>query len=400
MLNILQMRRYQVNIHEIFPCIPSMEKLVKTSLEVGMILPWTVFTEEGELLLSEGSTIKNERVLGLLIGRGAWCHNDEIEKRARDKPVADESARGVSAFSQLEIFRDNLHQLLHEIVKSPGAGQKATLNEHAGELQNLIWKYSDMILGALILDRESSYSKLHPILSSAVSAMIARRLDTPPELVHSITCANMTANLGMLDIKDELSEHEGELTPEHKLRIRRHPERSYEILKSIGITDDKWLEIVSKQHEKLDGSGYPAGINSDAIPDYVRISTIADVYAAMVLPRRYRDGIHCQQAIKAIFAERANSLDESLCTIFIKDIGIFPPGVWVELSNGEKGIVIKRGLRNATQPTVSCLMDGYDNEYERPKIRNLAENQSPGIKRIYKREDELPFSYEDIWGFV
>jgi len=377
-----------------------MERLVKTELEVGMSLPWTVFTEDGELLLCEGSTIKNERVLGLLIGRGAWCHNDQIEKRTRNKPVVDESAGGLSAFRQLETFRDNIHQLLHDIADSPDAAQKAAVNEHAGELQDLIWKYTDMILGALILDRESSYSKLHPILSSAVSAMIARRLNMAPELVHSITCANMTANLGMLDIQDELAEHEGELTPEHKLRIRRHPERSYEILKSIGITDEKWLEIVSKQHEKLDGSGYPAGINSDAIPDYVRISTIADVYAAMVLPRRYRDGIHCQQAIKAIFAERANSLDESLCTIFIKDIGIFPPGVWVELSSGEKGIVIKRGLRNATQPTVSCLMDSYDNEYERPKIRNLAENQSLSVKQIIKYEGAIQFRNEDIWGFV
>lgn len=377
-----------------------MERLVKTELEVGMILPWTIFTEEGELLLSEGSTIKNERVLGLLIGRGAWCHNDEIEKRTRNKPVADESASGVSAFRQLETFRDNIHQLLHEIADSPDAGQKAALNEHAGELQDLIWKYSDMILGALILDRESSYSKLHPILSSAVSAMIARRLDTPPELVHSITCANMTANLGMLDIQDELAEYEGELTPEHKLRIRQHPEHSYEILKSIGITDEKWLEIVSKQHEKLDGSGYPAGINSDAIPDYVRISTIADVYAAMVLPRCYRDGIHCQQAIKAIFAERANSLDESLCTIFIKDIGIYPPGAWVELSNGEKGIVIKRGLRNATQPSVSCLLDRFDDLYDRPRIRNLAENQSLSVKHIMTYEGDIPFRNEDIWGFV
>lgn len=378
-----------------------MERLVKASLEVGMTLPWTIFTEDGEVLLSEGSSIKNERILGLLIGRGAWCMNHEIEKRARQKPAAEEESRqSLSAFRQLDAYREKLHQLLHDIVDKPDESHKATINEYAGEIQELIWKYADMMLGALILDNESSYSKLHPIMASAVSAMIARRLKMEPELVHLITCANLTANLGMLDIQDELANVPGEPTSAQKTCIREHPYKSLEILKQTGITDEKWLEIVFKQHEKLDGSGYPQGLTGDDLPGYVRLATLSDVYAAMVLPRSYRDGIHCQQAIKDIFAERSKTLDEHLSSMFIKDIGIFPPGVWVELSSGEKGIVIKRGLRNATQPTVSCLIDGYDNEYDRPKIRNLANNQSLSIKGTYKPEGNLRFSYEDIWGFI
>lgn len=378
-----------------------MQALNTNTLEVGMVLPWTIYSKEGELLLSEGSSINNERVLNLLIGRGAFCLNDKIAHDAKQKKLREKEEKSVklSAFNHIDAFQNRLHNLLFEIVKSPKPEQKHEINECAGELQTLIWKYPDMILGKLLLDKESPYSKLHPIMASLVSANIAKKHGLSPEIVQVITCANMTANLGMLLIQDELAEHQGPLSAEQDTAIKNHPLVSQEILQSIGVNDPIWLEIVVKHHEKIDGSGYPNGLATDDIPDYVRVSTLADVYSAMVLPRKYRDGIHCHDAIKKLFGQRDNSLDKTLIQRFIKDMGIYPPGCWVKLKSGQMAIVIKRGIKSATQPTISVLTDSTGSLVKTPLINNLATTKSYNIKEVINWNEPLPFKLEQIWGF-
>ncbi len=380
-----------------------MERLEKANLELGMTIPWTIFSEEGEVLLREGSMIKNERVLGSLLGRGVWCNNEAIEEKSQQEKPEQESGQRVertTPFKQLDAFKGKLYELLVAIIHEPSAEQVVQINKYAGELQNLAWKYTDILLGMMILDTESPYSQIHSIMASLASTLIAKRMEWSPEMIHLITCANLTANLGMFEIQDEMAEQEKPLTEEQKKIIQRHPEKSFEILQSIGVKDPVWLEIVLKQHGKLDGSGYPSGFTGKHIPNHVRISTLADMYAAMVLPRRYRDGIHCQAAIKEIFAARAKTVDETLTNMFIKAIGVYPPGAYVALSNGEKGIVIKRGLRKATEPVVSALVGPYNNAYERPKIRYLSELNNLSVKRVIDGRPEQIHSYEAIWDFV
>lgn len=50
----------------------------------------------------------------------------------------------------------------------------------------------------------------------------------------------------------------------------------------------KSLAVVFHHHEKLDGSGYPAGISGDEISLAVRIVTIADIFDALTSERSYR----------------------------------------------------------------------------------------------------------------
>ena len=380
-----------------------MERLVKTNLELGMTIPWTIFNEEGEALLREGAMIKNERILESLLSRGVWCNNEAIKEKSRQqKPVqtSGQKVESTTPFKQLDDFKAKLHKLLAAIIHEPAKEQVVQINEYANELQNLTWKYTDILLGMMILDNKSPYSQIHPIMASIASTLLAKRKEWSPEMIHLITCANLTANLGMFEIQDEMAEQDQPLTEEQKKIIQRHPEKSFEILQTIGVNDPIWLEIVLKQHEKLDGSGYPAGLTEKQIPDHVRISTLADMYAAMVLPRRYRDGIHCQNAIKEIFAARAKTVDETLTSMFIKDIGVYPPGAYVELSNGEKGIIIKRSLRKVTEPIVSALFNPFDTAYERPKIRNLSELKNLSVKRVLQGKPEQIHSYDAIWDFV
>ena len=91
----------------------------------------------------------------------------------------------------------------------------------------------------------------------------------------------VTGILGILD-------KSGPLTPEEMEEMRQHPRRGFEALATQGGFPPEMLGVVLHHHEFLDGTGYPDGLNGKEISDIVRLTTIVDIYAALVEKRAYR----------------------------------------------------------------------------------------------------------------
>ena len=70
--------------------------------------------------------------------------------------------------------------------------------------------------------------------------------------------------------------------------IREHPRRGYDALAAQGGFPPEMLDVVLHHHEFLDGTGYPNGLSGKQISDIVRLTTIVDIYAALVEKRAYR----------------------------------------------------------------------------------------------------------------
>ena len=80
----------------------------------------------------------------------------------------------------------------------------------------------------------------------------------------------------------------GKLTDEEMAEIRQHPRLGYDALAAQGGFPPEMLDVVLHHHEFLDGSGYPNGLSANQISDIVRLTTIVDIYAALVEKRAYR----------------------------------------------------------------------------------------------------------------
>ena len=70
--------------------------------------------------------------------------------------------------------------------------------------------------------------------------------------------------------------------------MRQHPRRGYDALAAQGGFPPEMLDVVLHHHEFLDGTGYPDGLSGNQISDIVRLTTIVDIYAALVEKRAYR----------------------------------------------------------------------------------------------------------------
>lgn len=135
-----------------------------------------------------------------------------------------------------------------------------------------------------------------------------------------------------------------------------HPQLSIEMLRELGVRDEQWIQAVLQHHEQPDGNGYPSGLEGTAIATGAQILSLAEMYGARVKPRGDRAGVPGKEVLRRMFVNRGATADDKLVQVFIKTLGIYPPGSFVKLENGETAIVTRRGTSPAT-PQVKSVRD-------------------------------------------
>jgi HD-GYP domain-containing protein (c-di-GMP phosphodiesterase class II) len=125
----------------------------------------------------------------------------------------------------------------------------------------------------------------------------------PKEQIQAIRVAAMLHDLGKIFVPTEILSKPGTLSETEFAMIKEHPSADYEILKAIDFSCPV-ADIVAQHHERLNGSGYPAGIGGDEILLEARILAVADVVEAMSSDRPYRPARGMDEALKEIMRQK------------------------------------------------------------------------------------------------
>lgn len=357
----------------------------------GEPLPWSVVSGEGVLLLRKGFTINSQRQIDALIERGAYQERDPNAAPPQAQPSP------ASPFHQYDALHGRIKLICENLESLSGAGQvvPAQITELCSDVQKLCSLDSDALLAAVHLVHDGRDSVIHALHSVTLTEMLLDSHNVSEQDRLSILAAALTQNVGMMGLHDNLCKQAAPLTEAQKREINQHPQKSVETLEGMGVKDNLWLNTVLHHHERLDGSGYPAGIKDEAITLPVRIISIVDIYCALVKPRAYRPGLHALGALREIFLKRAGNVDERITKLFIKELGVYPPGAFVRLSNGEVGIVTRRGKAGAP-PGVCSVIGSRGAPLDKPIKRDASLNDFK-IKEIINRDQSLTLSIHDLW---
>ena len=201
----------------------------------------------------------------------------------------------------------------------------------------------------------------------------------------------------MLELQESLYRQDTPLGDDQRKAIHQHCQHGVGMLRDANITNQLWLDIVFQHHEKIDGSGYPVGLEGDAIKKEALIISLSDRYSAMVSPRSYREGMSANNALGNLFINKGKDIDEELAILFIKELGIYPPGTFVKLNNNETAIVIKRG-HDSISPVVCSLTNALGEIYARPIIRDSG-REDYAIREICPRIKTTTLNLPMLWGY-
>jgi diguanylate cyclase (GGDEF)-like protein/putative nucleotidyltransferase with HDIG domain len=197
-------------------------------------------------------------------------------------------------------YRTYLNRL--EAEKKHAEAQK----KHAEEIASLHLRTIEALSLAIEAKDHTTHDHLRRVQVYAVE--IAKELGLNQDHLNAVRAAAMLHDIGKLAVPEHILSKPGKLTPEEFEKMKIHPIVGAEILDRVQFPYPV-VPVVRSHHEKWDGSGYPDGLKSEAIPIGARILSAVDFFDALASERPYRQAMTPQEAMKALKAEKGQSFD-------------------------------------------------------------------------------------------
>lgn len=222
----------------------------------------------------------------------------------------------ISVFSTMiiTVLVNRKRELNDALIQAEKVKYIDELNQKNKELEILSNEAFEAIAKAV--DVNDRYTAGHSRRVAQYSRMIAKCMGYSDKELEEIYCAGLIHDVGKLGIDNHIINKQGKLSQEEYEEIKKHPLMGYEILKKISIRGNfaygaKW------HHERIDGKGYPDGLQGEEIPEIARIIAVADAYDAMTSKRAYR-GIMSQDKVREqIVMGRGSQFDEKIASIML-----------------------------------------------------------------------------------
>jgi hypothetical protein len=330
-------------------------QLCAGQIRLNQPLPWNVRTEPGNLLLSKGQLISSERQLETLLERGMYVDEEEYERHRKQMEAATPPEDPFYTWSEMVrkaalMLRDPLADpQFHDHVQGL-----------SGQLHDAVQRDPDIGGFELSHMERVGYPVLHSLQTAYLCELVSRRLGLSEAECRAMTCAALTMNVAMIDLQAQLCRQRHPVTEEQRTAITSHAERSAALLRQAGVADELWLDIVAQHHGHVPEGHAPV--------ELAHVVQQADVYLAKLSARTTRPALPVHEAARSFFLQHSGPANPIAAAI-IKEMGIYPPGAYVKLANGETAVVVRRG-ESANTPLVYSLANAQGIAFAEPVRRD------------------------------
>lgn len=191
----------------------------------------------------------------------------------------------------------------------------------------------------------------HTLNVTMLSMMMARDLKLPVEVVGVLGIGALLHDIGRKEVPDKILRKTDALTQAERNFYEMHCQYGVDIGQRLRLAPAA-LAIIREHHELFDGSGYPAKLQGETISLLSRIVSIANYYDELCNPNAIADALTPHEALSLMFAKLRGKFDPKVLQVFIRCLGVYPPGTIVQLSNGAIGMVATVNTARPMKPTL------------------------------------------------
>ncbi|MCQ8118455.1 HD-GYP domain-containing protein [Methylomonas rosea] len=191
----------------------------------------------------------------------------------------------------------------------------------------------------------------HSLNVTMLSLMMARDIGLPQELVGNLGIGALFHDIGHKEIPSKILMKKDPLNQAERHLFEMHCQYGAGIGQRLGLAPAV-LTIIREHHELFDGTGYPSKLKGEAIDLLSRIVVIANHYDELCNPVNINDALTPHEALSTMFAKLRNKFDQKLLQVFIRCLGVYPPGTIVQFSNGVIGMVVTVNTAKPMKPLV------------------------------------------------
>lgn len=263
------------------------------------------------------------------------------------------------------------------------------------EIAYSVMRNPGALIGLARLKTADDYTYMHSVAVCALMIALSRQLKLSDEETREAGLAGLLHDIGKMAVPTAILNKPGKLTDEEFVSIKEHPAAGYQMLleaKGVGAVA---LDVCLHHHEKMDGTGYPKGLEGDQISLYARMGAVCDVYDAITSNRPYKAGWCPAESLRKMSEWSRGHFDDRVFQAFVKSIGIYPVGTLVKLHSGRLGVVVEQQVgKSLLLPKVRVFFSSKSMAYIAPLLLDLS---ATGVQdKIVSREDATTWGLKDI----
>ncbi|MEY8764430.1 MULTISPECIES: HD-GYP domain-containing protein [Clostridium] len=313
------------------------------------ILGKSILTNDGQVLLRagvelNGNYIKKLKELGVLY---IYVEDERLE----DVEVEDEK------LAQLKQFTiKSMSNILANIHDFNGKKLKDSLSD-VEDMINYIIELGDVNKSLYDIQTYDNYTFIHSIDVCIMASFLGISAGYNKWDLKEIGVGAALHDVGKTKVPVSILNKKDKLTGDEFREIKKHPIYGSELLKKNFAISDNVIKVVEQHHERVDGKGYPYGLNSNQITKFAKLVCICDVYDAVSNDRCYRKKFRPNDAYELILSGSGSSFDRKLVCYFKNTFAIYPLGCCIKLSNKIEGYVVRQNRGFPDRPVIRVLYD-------------------------------------------
>lgn len=356
-------------------------RMIETSkCRPGMVLAKNIYNETGIVLLGKGMEL-TQVILDRLIHYGIhmiYIQDERTEDIKAIEPISEETR-----IQALKEVRTQFKRMMYDNVRRQGEST-IRMGKHFKDLLNSIFDEMAQQKDAMVMLTDmcltDNYLYNHSLNVCLYSSLLGMGMGLSRDELMVLGLGAILHDIGKVKIPPKLLFKPDKLTESEYTIVQRHAEIGYTMLKDLPNIPLISAHCAYQHHERIDGSGYPRGIQGHEIHDYAKLIGLCDVYDALTTHRCYRAAKLPHEAMELLYASAGTKFDQHLIESFFQKVAIYPLGMTVELNTGETGVVVDLNASCLHRPVIRVLEDQSGMPLKEPYELDLSKQLTVMIK--------------------
>jgi len=343
-------------------------------------LALNLYNTQGQILLKAGTQLSEKTIKHIRnLGYQSIYITDPISTEIMDDYM-DPTLRFESLNKIEEAFKAyNYYVKLKEDNTHSGKVENAEylyLNKIKDLADDLILYLSDkhqIQIQFMDLKRRDDYLLKHSLNVAIYSILLGFKMNLPKDKIQILGIGALLSDIGMNNVNGRITLKKDKLSKKDKSEVMKHPVWGYKFLKENHLISPMTRAVVLQHHERLDGSGYPRGLEGDKILDLAQIVAIADTFDALTSDRPYRKALLPKYALDYITSKTGVIATTDIIKKFTEIIVPYPNGTIIKLNDDRFAIVDQQNKGYPLRPKID-LITLVNGKIQKKPIDLLKEN--------------------------
>jgi putative nucleotidyltransferase with HDIG domain len=295
------------------------------------------------------------------------------KKRRREKLSRQRQSLG-RCERQFSIGASTVKSLLRNLFSRPDESIQQAQTLVSGMVDSMLAD-KDIVLHLMNAKAGDEGAYYHALNVTVLALILGKEAKLNSEEMRALGLGTLLHDIGKEKIPSQILLNKAPWTKTEQNFYQQHVAYGLDMAQRLPEISAAALDVIAKHHEQLDGSGYPGKLKGEQVGRLARIACIANAFDNYCNRINVAESLTPAEAISFMFKKEQGKYDPVLMQLFVRCMGVYPPGSIVQLNNGQIGLIMSVNPGQLLQPSLLV----YDPDVPKEEALWLDMCEAPGL---------------------